>query len=285
MKKALLFGCLFMVSMTAAAQQVLTGKNITTDGYTLEFIPGALCCDGKGYLTTQDDNNIYIYDGDLQLIKTKPYTTYTNPDHITQQRLNTSTNEWETYEEYDEDYINVFKSTITTIEGHDLDGNMFGGYDGDFIATQSLFNNDEKFEFIEREYEMDEWVAYEYDSDDDGIVDRRTIRRGYIQKADTRIVNEDGVVLFTIPTTNNVSLYRFGGSNYLVASNHDWEAEILTYDFYKIDSETSSVRKVTSLPTAVAARFSLNGQQLSKARRGINIIRNSDGTTTKLLVK
>ena len=285
MKKALLFGCLLTMGMTMNAQSESAGKQITTNGSSLSFIYGAFCCDGKGYLTTQDDNNIYIYDGDLQLVKTMPYHKYITT--YVSQKLNTSTNEWETvddgYYDFYPDYdIDIMEELYT----EDLDAGMFDNEYG-VIATQSLFNTDEKFEFIVYDMEAAEWIYSESDTDDDEVIDRRVIAKGYRKKG-IKVINEDNETLLTLPSVTSGGIYRFGGNTYFVTYDDDDDEEYSEkeiYTFYKIDPKTSSVRKVTSLPTAVAARFSLNGQQLSKARRGINIIRNGDGTTTKLLVK
>jgi hypothetical protein len=54
---------------------------------------------------------------------------------------------------------------------------------------------------------------------------------------------------------------------------------------YKGEDDATGIGAVTNLPSKAAETFDLQGRRISKAQKGINIIRNADGTTKKVLIK
>ena len=54
---------------------------------------------------------------------------------------------------------------------------------------------------------------------------------------------------------------------------------------YKGEDDATGIDAVADLPSKAAETFDLQGRRISKAQKGINIIRNADGTTKKVLIK
>lgn len=192
----------------------------------------------------------------------------------------TYTGEWETTE--DQTYMR-----------YDLPDLYFINYDGDlaypddgFIFTQTLFNTDEKFECLLPIYgETQERVTSESDRDDDGEIDQRSIDCSSELKG-LRVVSEDGTVLQTVEWEYgdryqflNVKICKMNDKIYLVRGHDNG------YTFYRIDPTSSSIKKVNDMPASVVARYSVDGRRQSHPRRGVNILRYSDGTAVKVVEK
>ena len=54
---------------------------------------------------------------------------------------------------------------------------------------------------------------------------------------------------------------------------------------YKGEDDATGIDAATNLPSKAAETFDLQGRRIDKAQKGINIIRNTDGTTKKVLIK
>ena len=119
------------------------------------------------------------------------------------------------------------------------------------------------------------------------------VKKGDIVKTVIDKVDTDAET--TSYTFNNLADYGFDTYGYSVISNFEHEGESTT----SVPSNTVIVNLVTGdshVTTGVeetvaegdvceVARYSLNGCKLSAPQKGINIIRMSDGTTRKVLVK
>jgi hypothetical protein len=154
--------------------------------------------------------------------------------------------------------------------------------------TQTLFNTDEKYEFLMPLYSSTIEIG-EDDRDGDGVVDfRYTSTNNSI--IGFQIVSEDGTVLqtvnfdgdFTLPDNGkgDVDLLKIHSKLYLCFNGYT------SCLLYSIDSATSSVRMMTmeNLSSVPAGGYNLSGR-LTRGEKGVNIIRMSDGTTKKVLVK
>ena len=176
---------------------------------------------------------------------------------------------------------------------YDLPDLYFINYDGDlaypddgFIFTQTLFNTDEKFECLLPIYgDTQEKVSSESDRDNDGEMDDRHINY-YAPLKGLRVVSEEGTVLQTVEweyDSNtqylNVNIYKVNDKIYLGRSHYNG------YTFYRIDPTSSSIKKVNDVPASVVARYSIDGRRQSHSRRGVNILRYSDGTAVKVVEK
>ena len=158
--------------------------------------------------------------------------------------------------------------------------------------TQTLFNTDEKYEFLMPLYSSDTYTEEE-DHDGDGNVDHKTTSTG-TKVTGFQIVSEDGTVIETINFdggfryryngSDGVDLLKVNGKLYLsVEGETDKSLAVL---IYSIDPAKSTVRmmsmeKVSSVPTR---SYNLSGRP-TKGEKGINIVRMSDGTTKKVLVR
>lgn len=137
-------------------------------------------------------------------------------------------------------------------------GELIGEMDGGIYATQTLFNNDEKWEFLRPTYKE---VAisdsyYERDRDGDGEVDYKQTR--YINKLKAyEVISEEGNVLSTIPVPEGDWYYplliQWDGEVYFGISVEDVEQDDGYYYeeytiIYSIDKNASSVKKIASTP-------------------------------------
>ena len=70
------------------------------------------------------------------------------------------------------------------------------------------------------------------------------------------------------------------GCNSVYQQANQWK------DFFFIDNDISGINSLAiNKNLSVKSRYTLNGQQVSKPQRGLNIVRMSDGTTKKVVVK
>ena len=130
------------------------------------------------------------------------------------------------------------------------------------FATQSLFNNDSKLEFIRRVYEeIPDDSPYEQDRDYDGEVDYCEMNYDSRTMA-FEIVNEDNEVLANIdcPKDSYGSypyVFKWGDNHYIGIFStfrgeyhEDYYEYEMTYswDIYLIENSTNSVRKVNAAP-------------------------------------
>ncbi len=121
-------------------------------------------------------------------------------------------------------------------------------------ATQTLFNNDEKWEFLRPIYTESVYNTRESDRDDDGEIDYKEITYRDKIKA-YEIVSEDGNVLssFLVPEGDSYDprIVKWDGEVYFGISV---EKEISHYNYeeytaiYSIDKNASSVKKIASTP-------------------------------------
>ncbi|MBO5083686.1 MAG: hypothetical protein J6C18_02260 [Bacteroidaceae bacterium] len=121
-------------------------------------------------------------------------------------------------------------------------------------ATQTLFNNDEKWEFLRPIYTESVYNTRESDRDDDGEIDYKEITYRDKLKA-YEIVSEDGNVLssFLVPEGDSYAprIVKWDGEVYFGISV---EKEISHYNYeeytaiYSIDKNASSVKKIASTP-------------------------------------
>lgn len=138
-------------------------------------------------------------------------------------------------------------------------GEFIGEMDGGIFATQTLFNNDEKWEFLRPAYKE---VAisdsyYERDRDGDGEIDYKQTRYTNRLKA-YEVISEEGNVLSTIPVPEgdwcDPLLIQWDGEVYFGISVEDEIEQDGDYYYeehmviYSIDKNSSSVKKIASTP-------------------------------------
>lgn len=157
----------------------------------------------------------------------------------------TYTGEWRSYTEdlSDFDLNDVLISPIhvgqTVIE------------DAYFCATQTLFNNDSKWEFIRPIYKERQYNSFTNDRDGDGREDYKRTEYdnsliGY------EVVSEDGSILASIEVKegellDNPIVIHWGDDVFLGV--HVREDRHYTTIIYSIDKKTNSIKKVATSPT------------------------------------
>ena len=167
-----------------------------------------------------------------------------------------------------------------------------------FFATQTLFNNDEKWEFIRPVYKEvvndDSWETREEDRDGDGEIDYKSVSYSN-QTTGYEIVSENGAVLATIAVAENDYCTPlviqwdddvFFGIN--ISNRIETESE---YDYvyeehmmiYSIDKSTTTVNNMAATPamrvspTLVNRNSTVNVTLGSKTDGGELIITDSNG--------
>ena len=158
----------------------------------------------------------------------------------------------------------------------DLDDNSYPS--PRFFFTQTLFNSDEKYEYLIAAYEGGDEVE-EYDTNGDGINDYRRISHG--KKKGYNVVSEDGSILYKIDFEIE-NIIRLGGRIYLVSYAEE-DDDMVT--FWSLDGDPDAVTQVKSVSTFPKQIFSIDGRKLPETRRGINIVRDTDGSVKKKLFK
>ena len=158
----------------------------------------------------------------------------------------------------------------------DLDDNSYPSTE--FIFSQTLFNSDEKYEYLYPAFEAEDEIVEE-DTNGDGINDLRRIIHG--KQKGYNVVSEDGSILYKIDFEIE-NIIRFGGRIYLVSPDEE-DDDMVT--FWSIDGDPDAVTQVKSVSTFPKQIFSTDGRKLPDVRRGINIVRDTDGSVKKKLFK
>lgn len=147
----------------------------------------------------------------------------------------------------------------------------FKDYDADILgptmyATQTLFNNDSKYEYLRPKLEIVEERTYTYDRDNDGEIDKEET---YYKPCATgfELVSEDGAILQSVPfdiampymAPDDAKIFKMNG-NYYVGfftsyDNEEGKREYYT-QIYSINPSTTSIQKV-DVPQGLAVRPSL----------------------------
>lgn len=137
---------------------------------------------------------------------------------------------------------------------------MNAAYDTDCLyVTQSLFNSDKAYEYIQPIYELYKGYSYDYDRDNDGEVD--SVRVEYsLSAVGFSIVQEDGNIISSVKFGdgwsdgtfydgfNHLSYLRFDNKNYIVADvrikNDDGESETASIFYAFTPGNPSSIKAV-----------------------------------------
>jgi len=158
---------------------------------------------------------------------------------ITYQR----TGEWEVVDTDEYEYHDYMEE-IWDMQNYDE--NLFFELEGDIIVTQTLFNTDEKYEYIRCKCTTySDRLIGEEDRDGDGIADTRSFRSGY-EYVGIEVVSEDGNVIasFDAGDTEGGDLIIWGGKRYL--RFEDYSGEENAYKFYEITPNGSGITRASS---------------------------------------
>lgn len=187
---------------------------------------------------------------------------------------------WQIDGDIETDPLPIYISTYLT----DYDVNNVKN--NEFIFSQTLFNDDDKWEYVAPLYgptvKNVSYEDYTYDRNGEGFKFRRWIHEGYDQKG-FAIYNEDGNLVAEIERPEGaVELYDSELSIYKIGGNICFKDQIRINDdfydvIYKYDSSTSSIQEVKRVKSANPFA-TLNGKNIE-----VNV-ENSDADAKAVLV-
>ncbi|MBR6590573.1 MAG: T9SS type A sorting domain-containing protein [Bacteroidaceae bacterium] len=203
---------------------------------------------------TDLNGNVYVYhlrNIDSSLEVSLPYEVYilsgttVTYQQITQQK----TGEWEVIRVREYDY-SVSLPKIWGITN--LDNETIHDYcDQSLLATQTLFNEDEKYEYLRCKYEPYSHVVQEIDESCDGIIDERVTESGY-ECVGMEVVSEDGNIIATIGggegnDFEGAGLIIWEGKRYLYTELYNSEDDSYYSHIYEINPNGSGITRASSV--------------------------------------
>ncbi len=265
MKKFFIVFAMFMaLSVMPVSAQSATPKVIPSVS-SLIISPKQFRYEGKSSMVTisEDKSSANVYDSNLDLARSFTLQLNTTPiSSVSQQYVNgqwVDTSSSGSSMIYDFGHINYYDYDESS-ESTNCD------------FTQTLFNNDEKYEYIVPVVDPNaEEVSVEQDYNGDGVPDYRSVRKGVI--TGLKVINEDGTVLTTLEG-NQISfrVCKYGNKFYLITTSQDPATYSTTYNFYALDKEASGVHIVKRIQAASDRIFTLDGREHSELQHGLNII-------------
>lgn len=157
--------------------------------------------------------------------------------------------------------------------------------------SQTIFNTDDKYEYLLPIISTNN-KSHEEDRDGDGQIDMKEAWSN-ANVTGFKVVSETGAILQTVNFENGfyiddlskmeVDLLKINGKLHLSFEGciDDYYKAFL---IYSIESTTNGVRMMTMEKVSATKSYNLSGRP-SNGEKGINIIRLSDGTIKKVLVK
>ena len=149
------------------------------------------------------------------------------------------------------DYESKYKITPTSIGFVDLDNGVASEYLHGTYLTQTLFNDDDKYEYLYPNYTLEE-SSEENDRDGDGIVDE--IITSWDEKLSSYdVLNLDGEKVGTIPIkgtyydSDALQLYKWNNKYYFCYYDEmeNDEGEEIGYDcYYQFTPKTTEIKKI-----------------------------------------
>jgi hypothetical protein len=157
--------------------------------------------------------------------------------------------------------------------------------------SQTIFNTDDKYEYLLPIISTNN-KSHEEDRDGDGQIDMKEAWSN-ANVTGFKVVSETGAILQTVNFENGfyiddlskmeVDLLKINGKLHLSfegCTDDNYKAFLI----YSIESTTNGVRMMTMEKVSATKSYNLSGRP-SNGDKGINIIRLSDGTIKKVLVK
>ena len=230
MKKILL--SLLLVAATSANAQTALNLKKSFEGNSFRFVPKMFAYEEKMQIVHKTESSYDIYDANLQKV-------------------------------YSIDNNNDLSQNVESIQFYDWDQNSYYS-DKSFVFTQTLFNDDEIYEYVTKHYssESDEYGSTHVD--------------GF------NIVSDDGTILQTIMLDKkiysiDVDVWKIGGKIYLVVHNYNF------CNFYEIEKgAATAVRQVESLPASPDnSIYNLNGQKMKNVTTNGVYIQNGQKKVVK----
>ena len=267
MKKTFIFAFMLAVGVRGMAQGVDGNASLVSTGDIMS-LPSMFSFDGKtslimftgdvyDYVRPDEDANLIMYDDEMapMLNFTPPKVENSLSYTVIDQREKLVIIYPDGYEDdrgfagewYQTRTDNGYALGMEFPEFYDLD-QAIGGYESfKMPVTQTLFNNDEEYEYIQPIYEYRE-EKYENDRDDDGGIDY--IMMDYLPSlVGFKIMTVTGEELQRVDLDTRFEYYgmsyilKINGKYYLALEGVFVDSECYTY-IYKINRETSSIQQV-----------------------------------------
>ena len=233
--KKILFSLLLVAATSANAQTALNPKK-SFDGRNIKVSPQIFSYEEKMQIVFEAETSFDIYDANLQKVHS-----------ITK----------------NSDFDNFGRNVVEYINFYDWDQDSYP--DAAFLFSQTLFNDDEKYEYVTDHY------SSELDS------------YGNTQIDGFNIVSEDGTILQTVlfekktSYINSVDVWKIEGKIYFKVSTSSY------CNFYEIEKgAATAVRQVSSLPVSPDnSIYNLNGQKMKNVTANGVYIQNGQKKVVK----
>ena len=296
MKKLLLLAILAIFTANLAQSQTLTETIKYDHGLSLKnYVPDKFAFNNKGsfYITDKDEYynsdilKVTFYDCDIQEKTSFNWELNLCQYNIIRERQQDAdgkyTGEWV------EKRINYYDYEYST-EYYDV--STMCRYDTELPFTQTLFNNDEKYEYITPVFGEFEKDDREEDRDYDGEIDY--ISTSYYGKViGFDVKNQDGKVVSSIrpsitegyKLSQDRSIFEIGGKRYLVTEAWEYDGSGYEITFYLIDPNSTSLQQVgqpltaSVFPTMPRNNDVINVELEGNDKPGEIVVTNTKGQT------
>ena len=249
MKKILFSVALLLGGMAVVSAQNLTITPVDETSYWVYFIPKMFTSANQSTAYIYPDNEagygsaeiqsanypFTIFDKDFNVAHEFTYSPEILKSYTLVETRIPGSEEWE-QEQQSVWYVPSKELLLLNYINGDSDSPTEEYYIG---LTQTLFNDDDKYEFLVAKHEIIETQG----SNNDSI---RKETRYSVETTAIEIVSEDGKVLSSIPlsTYGDGCVYTYNGKNYIQFESPD------KYILYRIDKESSSLQEI-AMPTGM----------------------------------
>ena len=217
---------LLTLPFQAFAQQHIT---IPADGLSLCVIPKAFTADSKAKIHSSNSNDdvdfIKVYNDDLAEIASIKYDT---DEYLSYQNKTLENGKWVISSEYT-DRIDWISLRFLDLKN----GTMMADSDADILLTQTLFNDDEKFEYVKPKYKLVE-TRNEYDNNQDGVIDQ-IYSDWDIYYLGFDVVSEDGNIVYSLDFNTELRIVK-ESFDFVIVS---WEDKTYIAIISEVDHETN----------------------------------------------
>lgn len=174
-------------------------------------------------------------------------------------------------------YDSEFNETVLTLERGPVRQNYYD-YSISYTVitnicfTQTLFNDDEEYEFVE------------------GIVDPNNSGncKGFRICSGNKILQEVYFPEGATAASSSISIIKFGDNNYLevyLSTNQRIIYRITKSNAARIVEQKNISKPLAELLSRQSKIYDMSGKQLPSAKAGMNIIKAGDGSTHKVMMK
>lgn len=275
--------------MSASAQ--VSTSSIKVSGWLRTSIPTEFLKSDKPYVVMEIGDgyreDFIIYDELFNEVKRISYKSGYPLAKTYEREYNPTT------EKYDGEWQLVEEETLTdypidVMQRPGYENYNLGSFEGHGVLfTQTLFNEDEYFEYIIPLVKEVESYIYERDRDNDGISDYKEERQSF-ELVGFKVMSENGneVTRFSVTPDyddeNDIDIIRMGEHYYFVngASCYDeegkWKEHVI--EIFSIDRTTTEIKKV------VEHRGLKCLPSIAKKNEVINVTLEADNVATQILV-